>query len=152
MIRFRISYISSPWLESRPRWGYLNRWWDSIAQSFSISPSHRPVMTEILLKRTKNRKSSVHPKFRFNITFLWFPVSFPGRKNTSHNASFVKMLKERDGDRKTGDRREHLLTLLLMRCHTYPPAGTWRRNNVILTSMRRDDVTSTSVQRQGKEL
>ena len=35
----------------------------SIAHSLSLSSKHRPDMTEILLKRTYNRKSSIHPSW-----------------------------------------------------------------------------------------
>ena len=34
----------------------------------------------------------------------------------------------------------------------YIPAGTWRRNNVVLTSMRRDDVALTSVRRHFEDV
>ena len=42
------------------RWVLLNRYRGSIAYSLSLSTSHRP-MTEILLKRTLNRKSTIQP-------------------------------------------------------------------------------------------
>ena len=47
-------------LRSRVR-APLNRKPGSIAHSLSFSPFHRPNITEILLKKTKNRKSSIHP-------------------------------------------------------------------------------------------
>ena len=39
----------------------INRKRGFIAHSLSLSAAYRPGMTEILLKRTKNRKSSIHP-------------------------------------------------------------------------------------------
>ena len=52
-----LAYLSSgPEFEPRARQNLLNRKRGSIAQSLSLSP-----MTEILLKRMLNRKSSSHP-------------------------------------------------------------------------------------------
>ena len=56
---------SSPALEEI----FPNRKWGSIAYNLSLSSAHRSDMTEILLKRTLNRKSYIH--LYIMLCFLW---------------------------------------------------------------------------------
>ena len=60
-VGYALAYWSSE-PSSIPAWGenLLNRKRSSTAHSLSLSTSHRPDMTETLLKRTYNRKSSIH--------------------------------------------------------------------------------------------
>ena len=51
---------SGPEFDPCSRQNLLTRKRGSIANNLSLSTSHRPDMTEIPLKRTSNRKSSIH--------------------------------------------------------------------------------------------
>ena len=62
-------YTDLAGLGSIPAWdrNLSKRKRSSIAHSLSLSSNHRPDMTKILLKRTYNRKSSIHPSIVWNV-------------------------------------------------------------------------------------
>ena len=145
---------------SRPTWsGNLSSHKrSSIAHSLLLSPSYPPNMTEILLKRTLYRKSNSSDETTHPVRYLgrnialdhqrcYRPVVRKGvwrrgcmKEYRKINKRAKKALKN---DKYSVERTKFAWTETEVKVED--PATTWRRTDVVVTSMRRHYVTSTWV-------